>query len=81
YDNRRFLFSQLSQGDGVINIAALADANEATGSVGIGSEITPSEQFTMHSVPSAYNYAVYNQELSGFWFELWPDGRLITVST
>lgn len=80
YDNRRFLFRQLSQGDGVINIAVLAEASDAS-DVGIGSEITPSEQFTMHSVPSVYNYAVYNQELSGFWFELWPDGRLITVST
>lgn len=77
YDNRRFLFRQLSQGDGVINIAVLGEASD----IGIGSEITPSEQFTMRSVPSVYNYAVYNQELSGFWFELWPDGRLITVST
>ena len=79
YNNQSFTFRQLTSADGIVHIAAFHNDDAPKAFVSIASEIKSNEYFDIKTIPSVYAYS--SDALSAFWFELWPDGRLITVST
>ncbi|WP_462146774.1 PKD domain-containing protein [Pseudoalteromonas gelatinilytica] len=79
YNNQSFTFRQLTSADGIVHIAAFNNDDAAKAFVHIASQIKSNEYFDIQTVPSVYAHT--SGALSAFWFELWPDGRLITVST
>lgn len=79
FDNKGYFFHQFGNTGGVFNIAVQSDFMDKNSSVGIGGGIEPNEEFNVEMVPGIYSNPDYS--INKFWFELWPDGRLVVVST
>ncbi|MFK3858779.1 PKD domain-containing protein [Pseudoalteromonas rhizosphaerae] len=81
YDNETILFRQLTSDGDIATFAAFSEFDGIkNASVGTGSIIDESETFNIATIPGIYSYNFDGKSLDEFWFELWPDGKAISMS-
>ncbi|EWH06665.1 hypothetical protein AT00_10395 [Pseudoalteromonas lipolytica SCSIO 04301] len=81
YDNQSIIFKQLSDNEGVIQVAVVSEFyDKKYARVGFASLVNESEVFSLETVPGIYSYNFDGKSLEEFWFELWPDGKAVTMS-
>lgn len=81
YDNETILFRQLTDDGDVARFASFSQFNGINNAlVGVGSIVKDSEAFNIETIPGVYSYNFDGKSLDEFWFELWPDGKAISMS-